>query len=64
MAHEANKGMIDVIVSHGGIGEVSVPKDIHKENFNISMGGCKLINEASVTPNYERWYGKFIEPIV
>lgn len=53
MAHEANEGALAFIVSHGGIGEVSVLKDIHMENFNISMGGCKLINEASVTPDYE-----------
>jgi len=54
MAYEANKGMLAIIVSHGGIGEASVPKDIHMENFKISMGGCKLINEASVTLDYER----------
>jgi hypothetical protein len=55
MAHEANKGMIAIIVSHGGIGEANVPKDIYMENFKISMGGCKLINiEASVTLDYER----------
>jgi hypothetical protein len=54
MAHEANKDMVAIIVSHGGIGEASVPKDIHMKNFKISMGGCKLVNEASVTLDYER----------
>ncbi len=37
MAHETNEGALAVIVSHGGIGELIVLKDIHMENFNISM---------------------------
>ncbi|CAK9868000.1 unnamed protein product [Sphagnum jensenii] len=56
-ANEANKGMPAVMVSHGGVGEGSVPKDIRMENFSISMGGRELINEASVTLAYGRRYG-------
>lgn len=59
-ANEANKGMPAVMVSHGGVGEGSVAKDIRMENFSISMGGRELINEASVTLAYGRRYGTLV----
>ncbi|KAJ0966724.1 hypothetical protein J5N97_023641 [Dioscorea zingiberensis] len=49
-------GMPVVCVRHEGDGG-SAAKDIHMENFNISVGGRDLITDASVTLSFGRHYG-------
>ncbi|XP_039134822.1 LOW QUALITY PROTEIN: ABC transporter F family member 3-like [Dioscorea cayenensis subsp. rotundata] len=49
-------GMPVVSVRHEGDGG-SAAKDIHMENFNISVGGRDLITDASVTLSFGRHYG-------
>ncbi|XP_068640397.1 ABC transporter F family member 3 [Aristolochia californica] len=52
----AKAGMPVVCVSHDNSGEGTV-KDIHMENFNISVGGRELIEEGSLTLSFGRHYG-------
>uniref|UniRef100_A0A2P2LQS3 Uncharacterized protein MANES_02G005700 n=1 Tax=Rhizophora mucronata TaxID=61149 RepID=A0A2P2LQS3_RHIMU len=49
-------GMPVVCVNHDGGGGPAV-KDIHLENFNISVGGRDLIVDGTVTLSYGRHYG-------
>lgn len=53
----ARAGMPVVCVRHDGSGG-SVVKDIHMENFNISVGGRDLIVDGSVTLSFGRHYGE------
>ncbi|KAF8380007.1 hypothetical protein HHK36_027476 [Tetracentron sinense] len=55
---EATKaGMPVVCVSHEGGSDAPAVKDIHMENFNISIGGRDLIIDGSVTLSFGRHYG-------
>ena len=54
----AKAGMPVVRVNHDSIGGPTV-KDIHLENFNISVGGRDLIVDGSITLSYGRHYGEF-----
>nr|XP_010940435.2 ABC transporter F family member 3 [Elaeis guineensis] len=49
-------GMPVVCVNHGG-NEGSAVRDIHMENFTVSVGGRDLITDASVTLSFGRHYG-------
>ncbi|CAL0323066.1 unnamed protein product [Lupinus luteus] len=49
-------GMPVVCVRHDGSGGANI-KDIHMENFNISVGGRDLIVDGSVTLSFGRHYG-------
>uniref|UniRef100_A0A6N2M3V0 ABC transporter domain-containing protein n=1 Tax=Salix viminalis TaxID=40686 RepID=A0A6N2M3V0_SALVM len=49
-------GMPAVCVTHDGGGGPNI-KDIHLENFNISVGGRDLIVDGSVTLSFGRHYG-------
>ena len=51
-------GMPVVCVNHNSGGGPAV-KDIHMENFNISVGGRDLIVDGNVTLSYGRHYGRF-----
>lgn len=51
-----NAGMPVVCVTHNQ-GEGAAVKDIHIENFTISVGGRDLIVDGSVTLSYGRHYG-------
>lgn len=53
-------GMPVVSVRHEGDGG-SAAKDIHMENFNISVGGRDLITDASVTLSFGRHYGELLQ---
>lgn len=54
---EATKaGMPVVCVNHGDGPNV---KDIHMENFSISVGGRELIVDGTVTLSFGRHYGEF-----
>lgn len=53
----AKAGMPVVCVSHDGIGSGPNVKDIHMENFNVSVGGRDLIVDGSVTLSFGRHYG-------
>lgn len=50
-------GMPVVCVRHESGGGPNV-KDIHMENFNISVGGRDLIVDGSVTLSFGRHYGR------
>ncbi|XP_028774679.1 ABC transporter F family member 3 [Neltuma alba] len=52
----AREGMPVVCVRHDNSGGPAV-KDIHMENFNISVGGRDLIEEGSITLSFGRHYG-------
>nr|QNQ79026.1 ABC transporter F family member 3 [Paeonia lactiflora] len=52
----AKAGMPVVCVNHD-TGSGSVVKDIHMENFNISVGGRDLIVDGSITLSFGRHYG-------
>lgn len=55
---EATKaGMPVVCVNHGSGQGGPTTKDIHMENFNISVGGRDLIQEGSLTLSFGRHYG-------
>lgn len=54
----AKAGMPVVCVNHDSEGGPAV-KDIHLENFNISVGGRDLIVDGSITLSYGRHYGEF-----
>ncbi|CAK7335779.1 unnamed protein product [Dovyalis caffra] len=49
-------GMPVACVNHDGVGGPNI-KDIHMENFNISVGGRDLIVDGSVTLSFGRHYG-------
>lgn len=49
-------GMPAICVSHDNSGG-PVVKDIHLENFNISIGGRDLIVDGSLTLSFGRHYG-------
>lgn len=51
-------GMPVVSVSHDHIDGAAV-KDIHMENFNVSVGGRDLIVDGAVTLSFGRHYGQF-----
>ncbi|GLJ41053.1 hypothetical protein SUGI_0849910 [Cryptomeria japonica] len=51
------EGMPVACVHHGTGDEGSAARDIHMENFNISVGGRDLIKDGSVTLSYGRHYG-------
>ncbi|XP_039068157.1 ABC transporter F family member 3-like [Hibiscus syriacus] len=52
----AREGMPVVCVNHDNSGGAAV-RDIHMENFNVSVGGRDLIVDGSVTLSYGRHYG-------
>ncbi|XP_054825121.1 ABC transporter F family member 3 [Prosopis cineraria] len=52
----AREGMPVVCVRHDNSGGAAV-KDIHMENFNISVGGRDLIEDGSITLSFGRHYG-------
>ncbi|GMI95512.1 susceptible to coronatine-deficient Pst DC3000 5, general control non-repressible 20 [Hibiscus trionum] len=52
----AREGMPVVCVNHDNSGG-AVVRDIHMENFNVSVGGRDLIVDGSVTLSYGRHYG-------
>lgn len=54
----AREGMPVVCVRHDNSGG-SVVKDIHMENFTISVGGRDLIEDGSITLSFGRHYGNF-----
>lgn len=49
-------GMPAVVVSHENSDGPTV-RDLHMENFNISVGGRDLIVDGCVTLSYGRHYG-------
>lgn len=51
-------GMPVVCVNHDQV-EGAAVKDIHMENFNVSVGGRDLIVDGSVTLSFGRHYGQF-----
>lgn len=51
-------GMPVVCVNHDVASGPAV-KDIHMENFNISVGGRDLIVDGSITLSFGRHYGLF-----
>lgn len=51
-------GMPTVCVNHD-TGTGPTVKDIHMENFNISVGGRDLIVDGSITLSFGRHYGEF-----
>lgn len=53
----ARAGMPVICVNHERGG--TVVKDIHMENFDISVGGRDLIVEGSITLSFGRHYGEF-----
>lgn len=54
----ARAGMPVVCVNHDREGGPAV-KDIHMENFNVSVGGRDLIVDGAVTLSFGRHYGVF-----
>ncbi|XP_042446932.1 ABC transporter F family member 3-like [Zingiber officinale] len=50
-------GMPVVYVNHGGNENGPAIRDIHMENFTVSVGGKDLIQDASVTLSFGRHYG-------
>ncbi|KAK3030630.1 hypothetical protein RJ639_035834 [Escallonia herrerae] len=53
----AKAGMPVVAVSHDNSGDGSAVRDIHMENFNVSVGGRDLIVDCTVTLSFGRHYG-------
>ncbi len=53
----ARAGMPVVCVNHDSGGGPSI-KDIHMENFNVSVGGRDLIVDGAVTLSFGRHYGE------
>lgn len=51
-------GMPVVCVNHDNSGGPAF-RDIHLENFNVSVGGRDLIVDGSITLSYGRHYGEF-----
>lgn len=52
-------GMPVACVNHERGGGPAV-KDIHMENFNVSVGGRDLIVDGSVTLSFGRHYGRLL----
>lgn len=52
----AREGMPVVCVNHDAGGGQAV-RDIHMENFNVSVGGRDLIVDGSITLSFGRHYG-------
>ncbi|XP_072993788.1 ABC transporter F family member 3, partial [Typha latifolia] len=50
-------GMPMVCVNHNGNESGSAVRDIHMENFSVTVGGRDLIQDASVTLSFGRHYG-------
>lgn len=50
-------GMPVVFVNHDGNESGPAIRDIHMENFSISVGGKDLIQDASLTLSFGRHYG-------
>lgn len=53
----AKAGMPVVSVNHDNSAEGSTVRDIHMENFNVSIGGRELIVDCTVTLSFGRHYG-------
>ncbi|XP_076895405.1 ABC transporter F family member 3-like [Bidens hawaiensis] len=53
----AKAGMPVVSVNHDNSAEGSTVRDIHMENFNVSVGGRDLIVDCTVTLSFGRHYG-------
>ncbi|KAI3822091.1 hypothetical protein L1987_09672 [Smallanthus sonchifolius] len=53
----AKAGMPVVSVNHDNSAEGSTVRDIHMENFNVSVGGRELIVDCTVTLSFGRHYG-------
>lgn len=53
----AKAGMPVVSVNHDNSVEGSTVKDIHMENFSVSIGGRELIVDGAVTLSFGRHYG-------
>lgn len=53
----AQAGMPAVVVNHDNSDGPAV-RDIHMENFNISVGGRDLIVDGCITLSFGRHYGK------
>lgn len=49
-----------VSVNHDGGGGGSTIRDIHMENFSVTVGGRDLILDASVTLSFGRHYGEIL----
>lgn len=54
----AKAGMPTVSVNHD-TGGGSAIRDIHMDNFNVSVGGRDLIVDGSITLSFGRHYGGF-----
>ncbi|KAL8246572.1 hypothetical protein R6Q59_007788 [Mikania micrantha] len=53
----AKAGMPVVSVNHDNSADGSAVRDIHMENFNVSVGGRELIVDCTVTLSFGRHYG-------
>lgn len=53
----AKAGMPVVSVNHDNSAEGPSVRDIHMENFNVSVGGRELITDCTVTLSHGRHYG-------
>jgi ATP-binding cassette, subfamily F, member 3 len=51
-------GMPAVFVNHDGGGGGPAIRDIHMENFSVTVGGRDLISDATVTLSFGRHYGE------
>lgn len=54
----AKAGMPVVSVNHDNSVEGPAVRDIHMENFNVSVGGRDLIVDGTVTLSFGRHYGE------
>jgi hypothetical protein len=50
-------GMPPVFVNHNSGGGPAI-RDVHMENFNVTVGGRDLIQEATITLAFGRHYGE------
>lgn len=57
-------GMPAVFVNHDGGGGGPTIRDIHMENFSVTVGGRDLILDASITLSFGRHYGEIISHII
>lgn len=55
-------GMPAVFVNHDGGGGPTI-RDIHMENFSVTVGGRDLILDASLTLSHGRHYGEILSII-
>nr|XP_043629983.1 ABC transporter F family member 3 [Erigeron canadensis] len=53
----AKAGMPVVSVNHDNSAEGTTIRDIHMQNFNVSIGGRELITDCTVTLSFGRHYG-------